>query len=70
MCTYKIKIVNRTPQKLKIKLKNMPHQIRYIIIRKVMRATTRLFEDPAIMADYQKWKKARQQKKEFQECRI
>lgn len=61
MCIYTIKIVKRTPTTLKIKLKNMPPKLRYRIIFKVMRATTRLFENPAVMADYQKWKKARQE---------
>lgn len=54
----------RTPESINIELEALPENESDAICRAIISGMSRVFEDPAIKADYQNWKKQRQQRKE------
>ena len=55
---------NETTQKRGIELDTLPENESDALCRTIISGMSRAFEDPAVMADYQNWKKQRQQRKE------
>lgn len=55
---------SRTPQNINIELDTLPENESDALCRTIISGMSRAFEDPAVMADYQNWKKQRQQRKE------
>lgn len=55
---------SRTPQNINIELDTLPENESDALYRTIINGMSRAFEDPAVMADYQNWKKQRQQRKE------
>lgn len=55
---------SRTPQKINIELETLPENESDALCRTILSGMSRVFEDPAVIADYQNWKKQRQQRKE------
>lgn len=54
----------RTPENINIELGTIPANEGDALCRAVLHAMTKAFEDPAVRADYEKWKKQRQLRKE------
>lgn len=54
----------RTPENINIELNTLPENESDALCRTILSGAARMFEDPAIMADYQNWKKQRQLRKE------
>lgn len=54
----------RTPQSINIELETLPENESDTLCRTIISSMSRIFEDPAVMADYQNWKKQRQLRKE------
>ena len=54
---------SRTPQNINIELDTLPENESDALCRTIISGMSRAFEDPAVMADYQNWKKQRQQRK-------
>lgn len=52
---------SRTPQNINIELDTLPENESDALCRAIISGMSRAFEDPAVMADYQNWKKQRQQ---------
>ncbi len=57
-------VESRTPQNINIELDTLPENESDALCRTIISGMSRAFEDPAVMADYQNWKKQRQQRKE------
>ena len=55
---------SRTPQKINIELETLPENESDALCRTILSGMSRVFKDPAVIADYQNWKKQRQQRKE------
>lgn len=53
---------SRTPQNINIELDTLPENESDALCRTIISGMSRAFEDPAVMADYQNWKKQRQQR--------
>lgn len=54
----------QNPQNINIELDTLPENESDALCRTIISGMSRAFEDPAVMADYQNWKKQRQQRKE------
>lgn len=57
-------VESRTPQNINIELDTLPENESDALCRTIISGMSRAFEDPTVMADYQNWKKQRQQRKE------
>ena len=51
---------SRTPDKADVNLADIPEHQTDAMARTLIGCITRLFEDPAIKADYERWKRERQ----------
>lgn len=54
---------SRTPQNINIELDTLPENESDALCRTIISGMSRAFEDPAVMADYQNWKKTETTKK-------
>lgn len=54
----------RAPESINIELETLPENESDALCRTILSGAARIFEDPAVMSDYQNWKKQRQLRKE------
>ena len=57
-------VQSRTPAAVSVSAEAMPQHEIDTVCRTVLGSATRFFNNPANVADYERWKKERQQKKE------
>lgn len=63
MKTLKI-VGTRTPEKLNVNLEAIPPNESDALCRAILHGMAAIFEDPAVRADYENWKKQRELRKE------
>lgn len=54
----------RTPESINIELEALPENESDAICRTILSGMSRIFEDPAVVADYKNWKQQRELRKE------
>lgn len=57
-------VLTRTPKTVHINTDSIPAHQSDAMCRTLISCINRMFEDPAVQADFERWKKERQQKKE------
>lgn len=56
-------VQSRTPEVVAVDFEKIPPHQSDAMCRTLIGCVSRLFEDPAVQADYKRWKRKRQQKK-------